>query len=506
MKEYSIRIQELFDGKIDPQQEDQLMMQIATNDEVRYEFKQLLAIETAVKKDFSAFTPPVAATEALFGKLGMNEFASPIPSQTNLGFWSNIAKYKQAIFSSVASIALCALLFYIFDWSRLSHSQFDDSSNQNTIVKNTNTNSNSSSNSSSDVNSSTSTTLNGPAKNVAYVSSLEVENQDLKNSNVSLNDKINILSSKIDKLNAERLAVHRSINKIKEQYNQQNSAKNNVQTSQQEENSNIIKQYASFNDKLERDNQNLSVENNRLKVELLSQSNRQYDLEKQIQNENELKKQLIEEKEKLLSEKILSDKLLNTTNTQSDPKQLNPDNSGQNTNASAIQIQPYTSNTNYGFELEMKSSQYYFKDNVQIHPKEYQSFNNTAISLGYKVFDEFLMSFDYRRENFYQTYLYTKDQSEYKVEQYPNVNYYGLNLKYIPSFAKNAYFSPYLGVSSGFTSAGLVYRTYLGGEYAISQRYSILLDMEQATLNYKQDAISYSKSKYGVLFGVKYKF
>lgn len=69
------QILELLDGELDPMVEPTLFAELASNTDLRTEFKQQLAIRTAVQEDRMALLPPAALTSAVFTGLG---FAAPI--------------------------------------------------------------------------------------------------------------------------------------------------------------------------------------------------------------------------------------------------------------------------------------------------------------------------------------------------------------------------------------------------------------------------------------------
>jgi len=75
MTTHSDRIQELLDGELDSLYEVDLFAQIASNADLRNEFKQQLALRATVGRDRAALVPPIALTNSLFSGLG---FAVPL--------------------------------------------------------------------------------------------------------------------------------------------------------------------------------------------------------------------------------------------------------------------------------------------------------------------------------------------------------------------------------------------------------------------------------------------
>ena len=68
-------IHNLLDGELDSMNESALFGEFAVNADLRTEFKQQLAIRSAVHQDRVGLVPPIALTNTLFGGLG---FAAPL--------------------------------------------------------------------------------------------------------------------------------------------------------------------------------------------------------------------------------------------------------------------------------------------------------------------------------------------------------------------------------------------------------------------------------------------
>lgn len=73
--EYRDHINDLLDGELEGSHESALFGELAVNSELRSEFKQQLAIRSAVQNDRVALIPPVALTSSVFSGLG---FAGPL--------------------------------------------------------------------------------------------------------------------------------------------------------------------------------------------------------------------------------------------------------------------------------------------------------------------------------------------------------------------------------------------------------------------------------------------
>jgi hypothetical protein len=68
-------IQELLDGEIDSSMEVRLYAQLASNADLRQEFRQHLALRATVQRDRAALVPPLSLTSSVFSSLG---FAAPL--------------------------------------------------------------------------------------------------------------------------------------------------------------------------------------------------------------------------------------------------------------------------------------------------------------------------------------------------------------------------------------------------------------------------------------------
>ncbi len=75
MSDHTENIHQLLDGELDAIHEPRLYGELATNGDLRAEFRQQLAIRTAIQNDRMALVPPAALTNSVFSSLG---FAAPL--------------------------------------------------------------------------------------------------------------------------------------------------------------------------------------------------------------------------------------------------------------------------------------------------------------------------------------------------------------------------------------------------------------------------------------------
>lgn len=127
-------IHDFVDGTISSADEEKLFAMLTTNDEMRLELKQQLAIKNAVKSDIKAFTPKAESTMKIFGALG---FTAPIPvvqpsllTRLKDFYFGN----QSAIITGFASALVTALLFWTFGSFGDSKSNFASSSNSPEVV------------------------------------------------------------------------------------------------------------------------------------------------------------------------------------------------------------------------------------------------------------------------------------------------------------------------------------------------------------------------------------
>lgn len=124
-EQYSQLLNQLLDGELEQSSEAVLYSELANNNELRSEFRDLLKIKNSIKHDNEAFTTPLNTTTALFSSLG---FSSVLTNEadaagTNLG--SNLAKTSAIrkvlvpLISSVASVLITILLLQNYYGSQI---------------------------------------------------------------------------------------------------------------------------------------------------------------------------------------------------------------------------------------------------------------------------------------------------------------------------------------------------------------------------------------------------
>ncbi|MBS1536427.1 MAG: hypothetical protein JST20_01605 [Bacteroidetes bacterium] len=113
--EHSELLYDFMDGTTNAVQEQTLFMALASQEELRADLKELLAIKTAVQNDSKAYNPPVESTLALFSTLG---FAAPqMPVIPKAGVFSRASTFigssSKAILTGLAMSSVTAVAMFL---------------------------------------------------------------------------------------------------------------------------------------------------------------------------------------------------------------------------------------------------------------------------------------------------------------------------------------------------------------------------------------------------------
>ena len=97
----------MLDGELAQSQEVPLFTELASNDELRTEMRDMLAVKNTVRNDSEAFVPPIAAASAVFSSAGY-----ALPGAFALGLKTLLTKY---LWLPVLTAAIAGLsVFFIF--------------------------------------------------------------------------------------------------------------------------------------------------------------------------------------------------------------------------------------------------------------------------------------------------------------------------------------------------------------------------------------------------------
>ncbi len=113
-------IHDFLDGTLSQNQETELFYALSSDEMMRMELKEQLAIKNAIKGDIKAGTPKVASTMAIFSELGLTP---PPVAQVPVGgavatssmskIWSIMSKYSGMIWTGVATAVTTALVMLL---------------------------------------------------------------------------------------------------------------------------------------------------------------------------------------------------------------------------------------------------------------------------------------------------------------------------------------------------------------------------------------------------------
>lgn len=168
------------DGELPPTQEESLFAELANNDGLRNEMKDLMAMRDAVSSDLEAFNPPPVITSQIYKKIG---FVPPmgIVSQAP----SSLIYFRKYIVAAAALLIVGAVSYFGYNSynTNLENLSKVKLSNQNTSINSSN---------------------NNIKTEIPTVSSNEIENKSI-NSNKKENTKAAIKESKNNKMDLSLL-------------------------------------------------------------------------------------------------------------------------------------------------------------------------------------------------------------------------------------------------------------------------------------------------------------
>ena len=160
-----------------------------------------------------------------------------------------------------------------------------------------------------------------------------------------------------------------------------------------------------------------------------------------------------------------------------------------------------------GLKLEMRGNEVFYSEIERVNPASNQIFNNSAIAIFYSASDELDLGFEYRRENFYQKFSGWENSKFYVYEQQPNFETYNLALRYMPSIFKNDYLQPFAQGAFGLTNnSGQIGRIMIGAELLPESQWSMIAGAEYSFMGYNYQNKNFYTDKFGLNFGISYKF
>lgn len=163
----------------------------------------------------------------------------------------------------------------------------------------------------------------------------------------------------------------------------------------------------------------------------------------------------------------------------------------------------YSENAMY--ELTIAGNAGWFDKSVKVQPMSFSPFNNANIAISYIASDILKLGLDIRQETFYCEYTGTEpDKSLYKYMQQPNFTTISGFAKLYPYDLNNI--KSYLKLSLGGNSGGLVLRPGLGFDYYLYNNIGFNFGFDYSLFIYQHQNSTFNASKYGISYGVNYKF
>lgn len=160
---------------------------------------------------------------------------------------------------------------------------------------------------------------------------------------------------------------------------------------------------------------------------------------------------------------------------------------------------------NSGFSLEVRGSQDWLLNDVNIAPAKFPKFNNMSLTALYSITDDLQAGIDIRQENFYQEFTgYDKKQKKiYSIQQQPNFTSAGIALRY--TWNDDGLIPVINQVTLSGTSAGMIGRFMIGSKYSPYHNISFILGLEYSILRYFHQDQYFASPKIGLKYGVSYK-
>lgn len=140
-------IHKFLDGELSAEQESEMFFNLSSDDDMRMELKEQLAIKNAIKGDLKAATPKAASTMAIFSELGFTP--PPAANIPNPGsavtspmskFLTAFSKYSGFVWTGLSTAATTALVMLLFLEPGIFAGNFGDNTNisqNNVTIENT---------------------------------------------------------------------------------------------------------------------------------------------------------------------------------------------------------------------------------------------------------------------------------------------------------------------------------------------------------------------------------
>lgn len=162
-------------------------------------------------------------------------------------------------------------------------------------------------------------------------------------------------------------------------------------------------------------------------------------------------------------------------------------------------------NYNRDWSFEIKGFHFWNEDDISGLATTRSVFENAGMALFYKLSDRWEAGFDVRQERFYQEF---RGENQYgfnfEYRQAPNYVNLSAGLKY--NFFRSDVLTGYAKLMGGGVATGATARAALGAEYTPNNFYSFFISAESAVLGYRHQDEWFISPKFGVNYGVSFKF
>ncbi len=170
-----------------------------------------------------------------------------------------------------------------------------------------------------------------------------------------------------------------------------------------------------------------------------------------------------------------------------------------------INLPQITDSEQLMYELTLAGNAAWFDKSAKVQPLSFSPFNNSNIAISYIASDLLKLGLDIRQETFYCEYTGTEpDKSLYKYMQQPNFTTISGFAKLYPYDLNKI--KSYLKLSLGGNSGGLVIRPGLGFDYYLYKNIGFNFGFDYSLFIYQHQNSTFNASKYGISYGVNYKF
>lgn len=417
------RLYDYLDGTLDHEEEIALFNELSKNEALRAEFRDILAIDTAVKNDRLAFIPPVESTNKIFTTLG---FAAPLAVATSetIGttniiqrisswFTANSALLVTGISSFILSLTLLAS-FVHFSADKISLSSLSNEDKKKVLEE---------------------------AREVLQVNQHSREISHYYSSNESAKSK------EIIRYVEKPIRNNKLTSVISSDTFEPNSVVNQDLTTETNQKSAAISQDTSP----------------------LLNGNLEAHSSKVLENTFSVKK----------------DKISNSiaTISESSPETLPP------------------------FEISIRGISARSSQNSPIQSLVTPLFSNMALGIFINANENHAFGIEVGQEAFAQSFSGELNGRFVQFYQNPMLPWLGVSYKYTMS-PSDFYFgvSPFAQVVAGGTQVGMLGRSVIGLSYSPQAKWKISLGVEGSLLQYQYQNSSFSTFKYGITYGMSYKF